>query len=1006
MKKKVLLLLIAFSIGIVAYAQVPQAVPYQAVARNAAGNLISNQNISIRLSILDGSAAGPIAYRERHNVTTNTFGLFTVNIGQGTILNGTFPSINWGVNAKYLKVELDPAGGSSFINMGTSQLLSVPYALFAGSASGANVPNGTMAGNTLRWNGAQWIADNGIYNDGSKIGLGTAVPGSGNSPSAKLDIRDEDGNNSDISQTVAGGGFPALLWNKQLGTLASPAAVTNGTFLGGVQGNYYNGIDYRTGAAMYYVADTIVGNWHPASIQFRTTPFGNNSNATRMTIKHNGNIGIGTVSPLAKLDVRGNVRIQDGTEAVGKVFTSDAGGSGSWQALPPGNVPNGTLLGNTLRWDGSSWLADNAIYSDGIKVGLGTLTPGAGNAPTAKIDIWDEDGSNSDIGQTVAGAGFPALVWTKQSGTLATPEAITKNTFVGGIQGHYFNGSGYNVGAAMYYVADTISANSFPASIQFRTTGTDSTRNLTRMIIKHNGNVGIGTQNPEAKLDIRGKTKIMDGTEGPGRVFTSDANGVGSWEILPPGNVPNGTLLGNTLRWNGSTWLADNAIYSDGDKVGLGTITPGGGNAPTAKLDIWAEDGSNSDIAQTVAGAGFPALVWTKQSGTLAAPEAVVKNTFIGGIQGHYFNGTGYNVGAAMYYVADTISATSFPASIQFRTTGTDSTRNLTRMIIKHNGKVGIGTSTPGENGNNPYARLDIRDETGENSDIQQLVAGGGIPAITWAQQAGTLAAPQPITPGSVFGRLDGNYYTATGYSQGSSRAASIFFRADTLVDAGNPGSIYFATARYGETIPRTNLIIKHNGNVGIGTQNPEARLDVRGNIKIVDGTQGSGKVLTSDANGNASWQPATGGSGGGTAHVAFFAGNEPVANQAIPAATVQTVTFGAGYAHFNDGGGYSTATSQFTPPVPGVYQVNVTVNYQGTPGETMDLFLRFPAGHIIRGMQTVPAGGTGVITLSTTYNSGVTPGPIWIEAYSSQAVNILKYESGFSAHLVYSNPL
>jgi hypothetical protein len=1006
MKKNVLLLMIALSIGLLTHAQVPQAVPYQAVARNAAGNLVANQNISIRLSILDGSAGGPIAYRERHTVTTNQFGLFTVNIGQGTILNGAFPSINWGVNAKYLKVELDPAGGNSFINMGTSQLLSVPYALFAGSASGANVPNGTMAGNTLRWNGSQWIADNGIYNDGLKIGLGTTVPGSGASPSAKLDIRDEDGNNSDISQTVAGAGFPALLWNKQLGTLAAPAAVTNGTFLGGVQGNYYNGIDYRTGAAMYYVADTTVGNWHPASIQFRTTPFGNNTNTTRMTIKHNGNIGIGTTSPLAKLDIRGNVKIQDGTEAVGRVFTSDATGTGSWQALPPGNVPNGTLAGNTLRWSGASWLADNAIFSDGVKVGLGTTAPGSGNAPTAKIDIWDEDGSNSDIGQTVAGSGFPALVWTKQLGTLAAPQALVKNTFVGGIQGNYYNGAGYNVGAAMYYIADTTSATSFPASIQFRTTGTDSTRNLTRMIIKHNGNVGIGTNNPEAKLDIIGKAKITDGTQGAGKVFTSDANGVGSWATLPGGNVPNGTLAGNTLRWDGTSWLADNALFSDGVKIGLGTTAPGSGNAPTAKIDIWDEDGSNSDIGQTVAGVGFPALVWTKQLGTLAAPEAVVKNTFIGGIQGNYFNGSGYSVGAAMYYVADTISATSFPASIQFRTTGTDSVRSLTRMIIKHNGKVGIGTTTPGVNGYNPYAKLDIRDETGENSDIQQLVAGGGIPAITWAQQGGTLAAPEPIAEGSVFGRLDGNYYTAAGYSQGSSRAASIFFRADTLVDAGNPGSIYFATARYGETIPRTNLIIKHNGNVGIGTQNPSAKLDVRGNVRIVDGTQGSGKVLTSDANGNASWQPASGGTGGGTPHVAFFAGNDVVASQAIPAATVQTVAFGPGYAHFNDGGGYSTATNRFTPPVPGVYQVNVTVNYQGTPGEIVDIALRFPAGHIIKGVQSIPAAGSGVITLSTTYNTNITPGPIWIEAYSSSAVNILKYESGFSAHLVYSNPL
>ena len=133
-----------------------------------------------------------------------------------------------------------------------------------------------------------------------------------------------------------------MIWTKQRGTLASPATVNPGTFLGGIQGNYFNGTDFRTGAALYYVADTVIGNWHPASIQFRTTAFGNNTNTTRMTIKHNGNVGVGTQNPEQKFDVRGKVKILDGTEGLNKVFTSDATGVGSWQALPPGNVPNGT----------------------------------------------------------------------------------------------------------------------------------------------------------------------------------------------------------------------------------------------------------------------------------------------------------------------------------------------------------------------------------------------------------------------------------------------------------------------------------------------------------------------------------------------------------------------------------------------------------------------------------------------------------------------------------------
>src|SRR5689334_7114252 len=82
-------------------AQAPQAIPYQAVARDNAGNVISNQNVSLRFSIHDATAAGTVVYKETQNATTNSLGLFTVNIGQGTVVIGTFASINWTTNAKF-----------------------------------------------------------------------------------------------------------------------------------------------------------------------------------------------------------------------------------------------------------------------------------------------------------------------------------------------------------------------------------------------------------------------------------------------------------------------------------------------------------------------------------------------------------------------------------------------------------------------------------------------------------------------------------------------------------------------------------------------------------------------------------------------------------------------------------------------------------------------------------------------------------------------------------------
>lgn len=134
-------------------AQVPQAISYQAVARNNAGNILANQLISLRFSVRDNTSGGTILYRETHSLTTNSLGSFTMNIGQGTVVLGTFAGINWGVNNKFLQVEMDAAGGSSYVDLGTQQMLSAPYALFAGTAAGG----WSLTGNSGTVDGTNFI---------------------------------------------------------------------------------------------------------------------------------------------------------------------------------------------------------------------------------------------------------------------------------------------------------------------------------------------------------------------------------------------------------------------------------------------------------------------------------------------------------------------------------------------------------------------------------------------------------------------------------------------------------------------------------------------------------------------------------------------------------------------------------------------------------------------------------------------------------------------------------
>lgn len=134
---KTLLLLLLVTAHFQSNAQAPQSLNYQAVVRNAAGNIISNQIVAARFTIRDGSPNGTILFRETHNVPTNQFGIITVVVGGGNLIQGSFPGINWSQGSKYMQVEIDENAGTNFIDMGTTQLLSVPYALYAETAGNA-----------------------------------------------------------------------------------------------------------------------------------------------------------------------------------------------------------------------------------------------------------------------------------------------------------------------------------------------------------------------------------------------------------------------------------------------------------------------------------------------------------------------------------------------------------------------------------------------------------------------------------------------------------------------------------------------------------------------------------------------------------------------------------------------------------------------------------------------------------------------------------------------------
>ena len=143
--KKLYTLLASSLITLTLLAQAPEKMSYQAVVRDANNALIMNQAVGMRIQILQGSVSGTTVYEETQTPTSNDNGLVTLEIGTGTIVSGMFGTIDWSTGPYFIKTETDPTGATNYTISGTSQLMSVPYALYAktsGNGAGAQGPAG------------------------------------------------------------------------------------------------------------------------------------------------------------------------------------------------------------------------------------------------------------------------------------------------------------------------------------------------------------------------------------------------------------------------------------------------------------------------------------------------------------------------------------------------------------------------------------------------------------------------------------------------------------------------------------------------------------------------------------------------------------------------------------------------------------------------------------------------------------------------------------------------
>lgn len=136
--KKLTLLFAYVLLGSLIYAQAPQMMSYQAVIRDSNNDLILNSTVGMKISVLQGSTSGTAVYEETHAPVTNDNGLISIEIGNGTVVSGSFSAIDWSSDSYFIQTEVDPAGGTNYTITASSELLSVPYALYAEKSNSTN----------------------------------------------------------------------------------------------------------------------------------------------------------------------------------------------------------------------------------------------------------------------------------------------------------------------------------------------------------------------------------------------------------------------------------------------------------------------------------------------------------------------------------------------------------------------------------------------------------------------------------------------------------------------------------------------------------------------------------------------------------------------------------------------------------------------------------------------------------------------------------------------------
>jgi len=373
-----ILFISAIVLGNPAFGQIPQAINYQGIARTGNGSLLVNQNLNLQISILTGGENGTLEFQEKHVTTTNQFGLFNLKIGTGTPVQSTLSAIQWGAGEKWVKVEFDLTGTGSYVVIGQSQLLSVPYALYSGS-SGTSGPEGPAG------------PPGQVGSPGPQGILGAdGAPG----PQGLQGIQGANGavGPQGIQGTVGPQGIQGT--NGAVGP-AGPIGLTGPAGADGNSANSWN----LTGNTATVPGTNFIGTTDNVDLSIRA----NNTEGIR--VKANGSVGVNTIAPdnSAQLEISSSnkgvliPRIALTASNVAAPVTAPATSMLIYNTASAGAFPNDVFPGY-YYWSGTRWrrFADTRIdrYSYGpFDIGPNSVTnftaiaPGINSNSTVIVNI-------------------------------------------------------------------------------------------------------------------------------------------------------------------------------------------------------------------------------------------------------------------------------------------------------------------------------------------------------------------------------------------------------------------------------------------------------------------------------------------------------------------------------------------------------------------------------------------------------------------------------------------